>query len=146
MPTPTPGIGLGLSGGGLGLLLWIADRLGLKMPDWLLITLGALAVLMLVGGVLLEVRAHRGNLAKREGRADAPATNSTFARLKGGSTFSSEGSYSSADAFFDLDEDSDATSRQDVHDPHERKRKQQKAAREARNKKPGRDQDHGRES
>jgi hypothetical protein len=47
----------------------------------------------------------------------APSSGSAFARLRGGSTFHSESSYSCADTFFDLEEGSEATSRDDVHDP-----------------------------
>jgi len=55
----SPGIGLGTSGGGLGLVLWVMDGLGMNLPDGVLIGLGILAVIMVVGGVWIEVRAHR---------------------------------------------------------------------------------------
>jgi hypothetical protein len=59
-------------------------------------------------------------MAIDRGKNGAPSGGSTFARLRGGSTLHSDSSYSSADTFFDLDEGSEATSRNAVHDPRVR--------------------------
>jgi hypothetical protein len=59
-------------------------------------------------------------MAINRGDNGTPSSGSKFAQLRGGSTFHSESSYSRADTFFDLDEGSKATSRDDVHDPHAR--------------------------
>ena len=108
-----------LIGTALAVALVVLEEWILTLPG--LVQIGLLAVLAVVFvlGVVLVWR------ASRRGDESGAAPDSTFARLRRGSSLESEGSYSSAGSFFDLDEDSSATSRQDIHDPRGRRRREE---------------------
>jgi hypothetical protein len=60
---------LGSAGLGLGLFLYVLPELGVEMSDLVLVVLGIVAAILLVGGVVLEVRTWRGN---RRSDGDSP--------------------------------------------------------------------------
>lgn len=56
-----PGIGLGIAGLGLGVATFVADSLGVELPNIVLIGLGVGATLLVLFGVALEIASHRAD-------------------------------------------------------------------------------------
>jgi hypothetical protein len=81
----TPGVGLGVAGAGVGLAPYVLDGVGVKMPTWAFIVLGVIAAVMIVGGILLEVRAHRRAPTDRaSGRTGIAASDEAAVRYRRG--------------------------------------------------------------
>jgi hypothetical protein len=56
---PTPGVGLGIIGIAVGIVPFALEGLGVTLPPWAFVVLLVLALVLFMGGVALEVRAHR---------------------------------------------------------------------------------------
>jgi hypothetical protein len=50
-----PGVGIGILGVGVGLLIFVLDAAGVDLPAAVLAALALLALVMIVGGIALEV-------------------------------------------------------------------------------------------
>jgi len=90
----------------------------MELPRWLLISLGALAALIFLGGLVLAYK-DRGGQKGKNAREEAP---STFAELKGSSGVKISGNVSTADRFIRADGITDLDVRDNLHGTNEQLR------------------------
>jgi hypothetical protein len=62
-------VGLFIAGVGVGLALFVLEQAGLEMPTWLLVVLGAFALVMIGGGLVIAIL-RRGDTGVSQGDSD----------------------------------------------------------------------------